>query len=74
MLTIKFYNKQLDLLGHEATKAVGSRCAHILGSRKLANSLDQSMREAQDTGLSRVEVSIILGEEDDARVQTLSKR
>ena len=74
VMTVKFYDKVLDLIGREGCKCVSSRCSHILCSRRVANSVEQSMRLAQYTGLTRVEVSIFLSDEDDTRVKALAVR
>lgn len=57
-MTIKIYDKLLDLIGREAHHMVGSRIAVILGSRQVLTSFMRRIKEAQDDGLTRLEVSI----------------
>ena len=60
LMTIKFYDKSLDLMGREGSKTVGSRFSKILGSNSTQGILEESVRLAQHTGLTRVEISLNL--------------
>ena len=58
--TIKVYDKVLDLMGREGCLPVGSRIKTIVGSRQQLDQLSRSMKKAQRTGLTRVELSMHL--------------
>ena len=47
VMTIKVYDKILDLIGREGSKAIGSRLCDILGSkRKAGSSIEERVRKA----------------------------
>ena len=46
LMTIKFYDKTLDLMGREGSKTVGSRFSKILGSNNTQGILEESVRLA----------------------------
>ena len=58
ILTIKLYDKVLDLVGREYRHPVGSRISQILGSKSQLTTFDRRVRASQHVGLSRVELSI----------------
>ena len=46
VMTLKIYDKTLDLMSREGTKAVGSRFSNILGSNQTPGILEESVRLA----------------------------
>ena len=46
VMTVKVYDKTLDLIGREGCKAVGSRLSQILGTNQTPSCLDESVRLA----------------------------
>lgn len=58
LLTIKAYDKVLDLLSREGPMKFGSRAATVVGSRRDPNSFCSKVANAGRSGLTRLEVSI----------------
>ena len=73
-MTIKIYDKTLDLMGRDGSRPVGSRFATILGSRMTPGLMEQSMKLARFTGLTRVEVSLHLDQEGDMTLSSAHAR
>ena len=46
LLTVKIYDKVLDLISREASKTVGSRMSMIIGSKNKLGELEKSIRKA----------------------------
>ena len=59
-ITIKFYDKILDLVGREGCLPVGSRLSTILGAKTKLGSMREVYCVAQTKGITRLEVSVHL--------------
>lgn len=57
LLTIKMYDKVADLAGRENYMFVGSKFRKIVGSTNNSDALQDKIKAAKFTGLSRLEVS-----------------
>ena len=60
VMTLKIYDKTMDLIGREGTKPVGSRLPYLLGSRLSLEPFHQTLRKAQYSGMTRIEISFHL--------------
>ena len=58
LLTLKLYDKIVDLVSREGSAMVGSRIAQVIGSRITPNKYTTRLSSAETTGLTRLEVSI----------------
>ena len=58
LLTVKVYDKIMDLFAREGSHLVGSRVAEILGSRYQLSIFNRKLSQAQHCGITRLEVSI----------------
>ena len=58
LLNIKIYDKTLDLISRDGRQMVGSRIADILGCKGHNNTFMKRVCDAQNSGLTRLEVSI----------------
>ena len=57
-MTVKFYDKLMDLLGREGSHQVGSRLHTVLGCNRFLTPFQKDVCRTQKTGLTRVEISI----------------
>ena len=58
VLNIKFYDKMLDLCSRDGIQKVGTRIDHILGSSGKLDTFYKRVCQAQETGMTRLEISI----------------
>ena len=58
LLTIKVYDKVIDLISRDGSKPVGSKTNVIVGAKLKLTELNQRVRKAASTGMTRLEVSI----------------
>jgi len=58
IMTVKIYNKTLDLLGREGCKLVSNNYRKVLGSTQHLDLMQDKVRFSRDRGLTRVEVSV----------------
>ena len=58
LLNIKIYDKTLDLISRDGRQMVGSRIPEILGCKGYTDPLKKRVCDAQNSGLTRLEVSI----------------
>lgn len=58
LMTVKVYDKILDLVGREHQYSIGSRINEVIGSKRLLNPLNRRVCQAQDNGVTRLEVSL----------------
>ena len=58
MLNIKVYDKTLDLIGRDGMQMVGSKLSNILGCKGHYNTFIKRVCQAQNSGLTRLELSI----------------
>lgn len=61
ILTVKMYDKLLDMVCRDNIRTVGSRISTILGSKKFLDKFDKRVYEAELFGMTRLEVSICHG-------------
>lgn len=61
LLNIKIYDKVLDLAGRNGTHLVGSRFAELLGCKRHLSVFNKRLSRAQDKGMTRLEISILIG-------------
>ena len=64
-MTVKFYDKILDLIGREGCLPVGSRLSKVLGSKNYVDPMRKVYKGAQTKGITRVEVSVHINDSDD---------
>ena len=57
LLTIKIYDKMLDLIGRDGYHLVGTRMPVVLGCSYERTSFMKRIRDAQHVGLTRLEIS-----------------
>ena len=58
LVTIKMYDKVIDLVAREGIHIVGSRTREIVGSKRGLNLFNKSISTAQNDGVTRLEISI----------------
>lgn len=58
ILTIKVYDKILDFVSREHQHTVGSRVCEIIGSKRHVNALNRRVCQSQNSGVTRLEVSL----------------
>ena len=58
VMTVKMYDKILDLMSREHIWVVGSRFPQILGSKHSIGKFEKTIRDAQFTGITRLEISL----------------
>ena len=58
LMTVKFYDKFLDLLGREGSHQVGSRLHTVLGCNRVLSPFQKDISRTSRVGLTRVEISI----------------
>ena len=66
-MAIKFYDKFLDLIGRDGLKIVGSRFNQIVGESNNLDLLQSKVRAAQESGMTRVEISYYFNDQEDYR-------
>lgn len=58
LLTVKIYDKMVDLVVRDGALTVGSRINNILGSKYTLSIFEKRLCQAQYTGMTRIEISI----------------
>ena len=58
LMTIKFYDKFMDLIGREGSHQVSSRLHTVLGCGRYLTKFQKNITQTQKVGMTRVEISI----------------
>ncbi len=61
-MNIKVYDKLVELIGRDVCKSV-SKVKEILGSKRIIGKFKQRFREANQSGVSALEISFIFTDE-----------
>lgn len=56
-LKIKFYDKQIEQIGRDGYKLIGSKLSHVVGATRKADALQLKFRKTKLTGMTRLELS-----------------
>jgi hypothetical protein len=71
-MTVKVYDKLVDLIARDGCKPVGTRLSKIVGSSYRIGDLEKRVRKARASGLSRLEVSFYFTNVDGYRFNQAS--
>ena len=58
LLTVKVYDKVIDLLSRDGSTTVGCQARAIVGAKRSQSLFNKRLTDARKTGLTRLEVSI----------------
>ena len=59
-MTVKIYDKIIDLVTRDGCKLIGSRCNVLLGAKHEVSAFMQRLRRCQNHGMTRIEVSVFV--------------